>query len=70
MPFLFVFGIIINMENRFTKRLKAIEDGKTLPTFEEFFKLCILYNLVECVNLKEMYPTLYEEYKKDLHREK
>ena len=48
------------------KRLSDIENGKVLPTFEEFFKLCILYGLGENVNLKEMYPTLYKAYKQDL----
>ena len=46
------------------KRYRDIENGKVLPTLEEFYMLAIFFRLGENVNLKELYPTLYDECRK------
>jgi len=48
------------------QRYRDIESGKVIPTFEEFFKICIILNIAEKVNLKELYPTLYDMWKRDI----
>ena len=48
------------------KRLQDIEDGKVFPTFEEFFKLCLVYEIEENVNLRKLYPRAYKKFKKDV----
>jgi len=48
------------------QRYKDIENGKTIPTFLEFFKLCILFGIAENVNLKEFYPWFYEQLKEEI----
>ncbi len=50
------------------ERLEEIESGKSLPTFEEFFALCIVLDIAENLNLRELYPTLYEEYYSEIAR--
>ncbi len=47
-------------------RYKEIENGDVIPTFEEFFKICIFLQMDEDVNLKKLYPTLHEQYLRDI----
>lgn len=37
----------------------AINKDKKLPTFGEFYMLCLVLGNAECVNLKKMYPALH-----------
>ncbi len=43
---------------------RDIEKDKTLPTFADFFMLCLILGIEERVNLRVMYPKVY----KKLHR--
>jgi len=52
------------------QRLRDIEHGKVMPTLEEFFKLCMLYEMPETILLKKMYPTLYAVWKRDIDQAK
>ena len=48
------------------QRYRDIEKGRVLPTFEEFYKLMIIFEMEENLNLKKIYPHLYKHYKRDL----
>src|ERR1700733_4147414 len=52
------------------KRYQDIENGIVMPPFEEFFKLCILFELAENVNLKELFPGYYKMFKKEVEDRK
>ncbi len=52
------------------KRYQDIENGKVLPTFIEFFKLCIIFDIAENVNLKWSYPSLYKDLKRKIDARK
>lgn len=41
------------------KLFAELEKDKSLPTFVEFFAWCMLLENTECINLKRMYPRLY-----------
>jgi hypothetical protein len=43
------------------KLLKKLENNKRLPTFGEFFVLCMVSGNPERINLKSMYPDVYSE---------
>lgn len=47
-------------------RYKKIEAGEVLPTFEEFYKICIFLQMDQGVNLRKLYPTLYKQYLRDI----
>lgn len=38
-----------------------LEKDKTLPTFGDFFMLCLILGIEEKVNLKVMYPKVYKK---------
>lgn len=48
------------------KRLSDIENGKVMPTLEEFVKLCILYKMPEAMIMKKSYPRLYARWEKEI----
>ena len=48
------------------KRLRDIEKGRVMPTMEEFFKLCFLYEIPETKLLEKTYPLLYKRWKKEI----
>jgi|GEM_PF-3112962 len=55
------------------KLFRGIEKDKELPTFGEFFVLCLILGNTECINLKKMYPELhsklhkwFKKYKKNI----
>ena len=52
------------------QRLRDIENGKVMPTLEEFFKLCFLYEMPETILLKNIYPDLYDRWKKEIDHNK
>lgn len=40
---------------------RELEKDKSLPTFVDFFALCMLMGIEECVNLKQMYPAVHKK---------
>jgi len=47
-----------------------MEQDKSLPTFSEFFMLCMLLGTAESVNLQKMYPAMYKKAKIYLEKQK
>ena len=43
------------------KVFRSIKNDKTLPTFGNFFMLCLIQRTAENVNLKMMYPRVYKK---------
>lgn len=54
------------IDNPEIKRLLDIEKGRVLPTFEEFFKIALVYEMAENVNLKKLYPKAYKKFSKEV----
>lgn len=43
------------------KLFQSIDTDKSLPTFSNFFMLCLILGTAENVNLKLMYPRVYKK---------
>ena len=57
-----VKGYNINKElAKVDKVFKSIKSDKSLPTFANFFMLCLILGTAENVNLKLMYPRAYKK---------
>lgn len=51
---------------RIDKLFRELEDDKSLPTFGEFFVLCIVLGVEKCVDLRKMYPKTYKKLRRQM----
>ena len=57
-----VKGYNVNKElAKVDKVFRSIKNDKSLPTFGNFFMLCLILGAAEKVNLKVMYPRVYKK---------
>ncbi len=50
------------------QQYRDIETGRVLPTLPEFFEICIIFEIGENVNLKDLYPAMYRDIKKEIEK--